>query len=174
MSKPSKIKLTIKGGGLSYAAEVDPEIAAKVMALCLPASRHTGITPGNAALPQIEPLNQESIVEYLSNRAPRRNPDKILTMAGYMKEVLGKSSFHPNEIRNLFKDASEVPPANFSRDFRWTIRTGWIAKDPLKKDSYYVTNTGLRVLKEGFSEELVKKSKNKASRRRKKKATDEQ
>lgn len=170
MAKPTKIKLSIKGGGLSYASDVSPEIAGKIMEICLASkSQRDSVTVQDIGSYSRAP-NQESLVEYLSRHSPRRNPDKILTVAGYTKEMLDKQFFHPNEIRNLFKDAGEMLPANFSRDFRWAIRSAWIAKDPSKKNNFYVTNTGLKVLREGFPDELVKKSKNKAGSRRKNKS----
>lgn len=151
-------------------AEIGPETAGRIMELCLTvSSQDSSKTPVSFAPERHDVSSQESLVEYLSRHSPRRNPDKILTVAGYTKEMLEKPFFHPNEIRNLFKDAGEMLPANFNRDFRWAIRSAWIAKDPSKKNNFYVTNTGLKVLHEGFPEELVKKSKNKAGGRRKSK-----
>lgn len=170
MGKQSKIKLSIKGGGLSYAADISPDVAGKIMELCLTSGSQGGVMKALGMTPQHETSNQESLVEYLSRHSPRRNPDKILTVAGYIKEMLSKQFFHPNEIRNFFKDAGEMLPANFNRDFRWAIRSAWIAKDPSKKNNYYVTNTGLKVIREGFPDELIKKSKNKAGGRRKNKS----
>lgn len=172
MDKQSKIKLSIKGGGLFYATDISPDVAGKIMELCLTSKSQSGAITVPGVISRQEILNQESLVEYLSRHSPRRNPDKILTVAGYTKEMLNKQSFHPNEIRNLFKDAGEMLPANFNRDFRWVLRSAWIAKDPSKKNNYYVTNTGLKVLREGFPEELVKKSKNKSGGRQKNKSTN--
>jgi len=170
MSKHKKIKLSIRGGGLSYIADINPETAGKIMEICLTVPQQNNAVSSKSSVPTHEMPSQESLVEYVSRHSPRRNPDKILTVAGYIKEILQKSFFHPNEIRNLFRDAGEMLPANFNRDFRWAIRSAWIAKDPAKKNNFYVTNTGLKVLSGGFPDELVKKSKNKAGGRRKNKS----
>ena len=90
---------------------------------------------------------KESIREYMNRYVLKRNPDKILAIAGFLRDCHSKSIFQTGEIRNLFRDAGEVIPGNFTRDFRWTIHNSWIAEDPDKKGNYYITNTGTNVLK---------------------------
>ncbi len=170
MSNQNKIKITIKGSGLSYEKEIDENTAGQIMALCLSPQEVVGAS-GNirSALPMRHSGSQkESAAEYLTRHAPKRMPDKILTLAGFLKESHNKDLFQPAEIKPLFRDAGELMPANFTRDFNWAVASGWIAADPVKKDSYYVTNTGLKVLRGDFPDDLVKKSKNKAGGRRKK------
>lgn len=150
------IKLTLKGGGLSYEKEVNVEVASRIMTLCLSPTKENLIQPEDVSS---RSLIKESPAEYLNRLSPRRNPDKILTFCGYLKEVSGKDSSHPSEIKRLFRDAGEILPANFSRDFDWVVSNGWVASDPNKKDNFYITNTGIKVLKEGFSNEVIKKSK---------------
>lgn len=166
MKKTSKILITVKGGGLSYRKEIDRATAGQVLALCLSSQESLekfgeSIAPGSNR-------TRESVAEYMNRHAPSRNPDKILTLAGHLRDSQGKDSFNSNEIKSLFRDAAEVLPANFSRDFRWVVKNGWIAKDLKKKGNYYITNTGFRVLRGGFSEELLKKSKSKFGGRHKK------
>lgn len=170
MDKHNKIKITIKGAGLSYEREIDESTAGQVMALCL-SSQESGSDSGKVGLElPVRRLGsqRESAAEYLNRHAPRRNPDKILTLAGFLKESHNKDSFQQGEIKSLFRDAGELIPANLTRDFKWVVSSGWIAPDPAKKGSFYITNTGLKVLQGGFPDDLVKKSKYKGGSRRKK------
>lgn len=170
MEKQNKIKITIKGAGLSYEKEIDENIAGQVMALCL-SFQDTGTDLVKSRLESPARrlgAQRESAAEYLNRHAPKRNPDKILTLAGFLKESHNKDSFQQGEIKSLFRDAGELMPANLTRDFKWVVSSGWIAPDSNKKGSFYITNTGLRVLQGGFPDDLVKKSKYKSGGRRKK------
>jgi len=175
MGKHNKIKITIKGAGLSYEKEIDENTAGQVMALCL-SSQDSGSDSGKIGLGlpiRRSGSQRESAAEYLNRHAPKRNPDKILTLAGFLKESHDKDSFQQGEIKSLFRDAGELMPANFTRDFKWVVSSGWIAPDPSKKGSFYITNTGMKVLQGGFPDDLVKKSKYKGGSRRKKSKTSE-
>lgn len=168
MDKHRRIRITMKGAGLSYQKDIDESTAGQIMALCL-SSRETAIgsEKGIAKFPRAVHSSQlESAAEFLNRHAPKRNPDKILTLAGFLKDSNNKTSFQGGEIKSLFRDAGELMPANFTRDFKWVVNSGWIAPDPSKKGSYYITNTGLKVLEGGFPDEFVKKTKFKVGGRR--------
>lgn len=167
--KDKKVKISITGAGLSYQGELDQKTAGEIVALCLSsiADPDSVLTSGNAITQQQNKGGSESPSEYYNRHAPNRNPDKILTLAGYIKEVRGVSSFHPNEVKTLFRDVVEVLPANFTRDFRNTIKLGWIAPDHTNKKNFYVTRTGIEVLANEFPKEL-KESVYKANGRKKK------
>lgn len=49
----------------------------------------------------------------------------------------------------------------------------WIAQDHVKKGNYYITNTGLKVLRENFPDDLIKKSKVKVKTKKKAKSKKE-
>ncbi len=170
MDKRNKIKITIRGAGLSYKREIDEGTAGQIMALCLSSQESGSDTEKlkSGLITRHLASQKESAAEYLNRHAPKRNPDKILTLAGFLKEPHNKDSFQQGEIKSLFRDAGELMPANFTRDFKWVVSSGWIAPDPAKKGSFYITNTGMRVLHGGFPDELVKKSKYKDTSRRKK------
>jgi hypothetical protein len=173
MDKQAKIKITIKGAGLSYEKVIDESTAGQVMALCLSSGdeEHVGAKTAQPASIRRAGSQRESAAEYLNRHAPKRNPDKILTLAGFLKEFHNKDSFQQGEIKSLFRDAGELIPANLTRDFKWAVSSGWIAPDPAKKGSFYITNTGMKVLQGGFPEDMVKKSKYKGTARRKKTKT---
>jgi len=171
MGKQAKIRISLKGAGLSYEGSIDDALAGQIMTLCLssqdPGSPQISRTPHAPLRPSA--AQRESGAEYLNRHAPKRNPDKILTLAGFLKEHHSKDAFAPGEIKSLFRDAGEMLPGNFGRDFKWVVNNGWIAPDSSKKGSYYITNTGLKVLNGGFPEDLVKKTKGKFSGRKKSK-----
>jgi len=171
MTEKKHIIITIQGGGISFERQIDEDQAGKIIAFCLQPAKGNGTKSGAlSAVGQVDKPSDESAAEYLLRHAPKRNPDKILVLAGYLRDIVSKSSFHPQEIKTLFRDAGELQPANFNRDFRWVQNTGWIAPDQSKKGAFYITNTGLKVLRKGFPKELVDRSKNRATtdRRRKK------
>lgn len=161
MDKEKKVTISIEGAGLKYKGEVQLALAGQILNLCLN-SQDLPIQSAEEVQDIPTKINKkESAAEYINRFIAKRNPDKILALAGFLRDSYEKELFHPNEIKVLFREAGEPLPANFGRDFRWAVIAGWIAQDSTKKDLYYITNTGIRVLKEGFPEELVKKTKNK-------------
>lgn len=159
-----KVRITVEGAGLSYKGTVSENVAGQIISWCLAnteegetvAQNLEALSPGSSRQYSVP----ESASEYFNRHAPKRNPDKILTLACFLKEVRKQESFNAKEIRNLFREVGEMLPANFKRDFAWASRrNGWITKEPNSKDSYYVTNTGLRALQAGFSQEILEKTK---------------
>jgi len=71
------------------------------MALCL--SFQEGVAPKSVSRLTTAQRNsgaeRESAAEYLNRHAPKRNPDKILTLAGYLKEFHNKDTFQQGEIK---------------------------------------------------------------------------
>lgn len=150
-----KVKITLKGKGLLYEKDVEQELAAQIMTMCLSASS----VPIQKAAIFVTPLStKESPAEYFNRYAPRSNPDKILTLACYVKEARGVESFQIGTIRTLFKEARVALPSNITRDFQTLIGAGRITRDHEKKEMYYVTGTGLKALQEGFPEAKRKKN----------------
>lgn len=161
-----KIKISVRGLGLVYSGEVDKLTAGRIIDLCLSATANLGAvhSPGFERIINNPGSISESPAEYIERHAPRRGIDRILTMAGYLKEVVGKVFFTQNEVKGYLKDAGESLPANPTRDFKWLVKSTWVAIGDKKKKQYYITNTGLKVLKDGFPDELIKKSRGKANK----------
>jgi hypothetical protein len=151
-----KTLVTVKGPGVSVTREVTDEQAAAILNVILrpvSAAPRGGLGGRGSAGKEIS----GSLAEFFRNTAPRRNPDKILTIAHYMKTVEGKD-FLPDDILARFKEVGEPPPGNFNRDFRWTKRNGWIASD-VKTGQYYVTANGSAAVEGGFPEDITKATK---------------
>lgn len=161
MTKITKIKLVIQGEEISYKKEIDEITAIKIMNLC---SQGTNVVEDTEQSdnPVISTITNKSRphspAEFIHKYGPKRNPDKILVLAFFLDEVRNQDRFTPNEIKKLFVEAGEVVPANFTRDFKWSISSSWVTSDPSKKDTYYVTTTGKNVVTQGFPKDLVKKS----------------
>lgn len=165
-TKNKKISISVQGGGLSYKGEVDQDTAAQILTLCLSENEGVGIDilSSKKSIADIDD-SYKSIAEYLDQINPKRNPDKIITMAGYLREK-GRPFFTSKDIKPLFSKASEPIPGNFGRDFRWVQSVKWIAEADDKRGQFYITKKGLRVLQEGFPKELVKESRGKAHKGR--------
>src|SRR5690606_38433132 len=86
----------------------------------------------------------------------KRNPDKILAIAAFLREATGAEDFSADEIKAYFPKAGEKVPANYNRDFKWVISSGWMAENHQQPDRFYITNTGRRALSEKFPKEFVK------------------
>ena len=154
-----KIKLSLEGK-ISYKAEVDEVQALQIIRLCIPAlSSATTKDKTATSIPESPPmgLNSLAVREFLDQYSPKYNTAKIVVFAAYLKEYRQKDSFLPVEIRNLFREAHEGLPGNFSRDFREAVSAAWIAEDPSKKGSFFITATGLRAMETGFSRKVKRK-----------------
>jgi len=163
----SEIKIKIEGEGITFEDKIERSLVPQIIGLCV--AQHEK----NSKAVFEDPFNffdgtktsskkRESVAEYLQRRNPKRNPDKILALAGYIKDVQKKDHFFSEEIKSLFRQARESLPANFTRDFNWVIASGWIDEDPDKENAYFITTTGIKTLEGGFPEELVEKSRNKS------------
>lgn len=162
MAKTKRVKVIVQGVGLSYKTEVDEIIAGQIIAWCLSTDRSSSQSPSIAKEDVASTSHSqaadpnESASEYFNRYLPKRNPDKILTLSCYLKEVRFQKTFTAKDIKVLFRDVGEILPANFTRDFEWASKkNGWIAAEPGSKDGYYVTNTGMKVLAAGFSKEMI-------------------
>lgn len=166
-----KITIKISGEGISFEDTIDKILVPQIINICVSQHKKVEENPfGDFSFFDNHSKNskkQESVAEYIQRHNPKRNPDKILTIAGYIKDIQKRDSFFPNEIKSLFREAREILPANLTRDFNWVIASGWVNHDSEKKGSYYITNTGIKVLEEGFPENLIEKSRNKSYGRKK-------
>lgn len=164
-----KVKITLDGAGITYAAKISPLIATSVLRLCVSVTSQEN---KDLIIPTIlgtEPMPGEekfSLGEYVNKYQPTTYPEKIIAIAAYQKELKGREVFSPEDIRPLFRTIGDVPPANFGRDFRIALANSWIAPDDNNPNAFYITSIGLKALKSNFSGGSIKKQK---TRKRKKK-----
>ena len=166
------ISITLSGdpaedSTIQYQGKVDNETAVTIIKLCLETDRHSAISHTAVQADQQQSLRQKlSIMEYVKACAPKYKHEKILALAGFWLEIQQQESFRSGDIKVLFRDLREQPPKNFGRDFNKAIENGWVARDIGDRDKFFVTQSGLDLLKQGFESPLN------TSRQRKKHTTN--
>lgn len=97
-----------------------------------------------------KPRKQQSIVEFLKDRSPATNPQRLACFAYYWEHVEKKgANFSRADLRPYFQTAKLTPPGkNFDRDYTRAVKQGWIHDDGAKS---YLTNDGETVVTGGFS-----------------------
>lgn len=162
MTKDLDFKITITGSGTNFEKNVTSEIAERIMILAITGKEKSN---NNADVNDDYPKETQSekidlsIREFLDNNNVKRNPDKITAISYYMKNHEHKDFFKKEEILEMIETAAEKQFGNFARDFKWTLKTGWIAPKKGETDIYYITNTGINAVKSKFSKEFLEKSK---------------
>lgn len=172
--KEEELKITLSGPGIQYSSGISKELAAYIIGVCMRGDENANLNPLATPhkIPQpISSLPKESIAEYVHSKGPKRNPDKILAIAGYLVKN-GSENFSPDDIKPLFPKIGEVIPANFGRDFRWAVANTWLAESNEGQNLFYVTNTGRSVIDSNFAPEVISKTKQKLRLRLSKKRED--
>jgi hypothetical protein len=88
-----------------------------------------------------------SIVEFLRQKDPATNSQRIAAFAFYREHVEGKPTFARGDLEHYFATAKLAKPGNYDRDFSGAIREGWIHEDGSES---YLTQGGERAVREGF------------------------
>lgn len=151
VSGPHDIKFTVR---------VSRELAATIGALLI---KGEGGAKGGTPIKMESSFTggtRQSVAEYVHAKNPKRNPDKILAIAGYLAEN-GDENFSPEDIKPYFQKIGEPVPANFGRDFRWAVANAWIAESLDGKNLFYVTTTGKSVISANFAAESIGRTKQK-------------
>lgn len=177
----SEYKVTVTGEGLDFSRSVSQDVALQIMTSALGAAPLTLPPPGPRAAdhsskrPPTEATGsgpnggtpQLTVGEYLRGVGAKRNPDKIAAIAAYLKQHREIERFSKEDIKSEFPNAGESVPANFPRDFSWTVNAKWIAVDSSGgKNQHYITSTGLKAVDHSFSADVQKASRHSAGRRR--------
>ena len=67
-------------------------------------------------------------------------PDKILLLGAFHEAKGGSEGWKSADMERMFAEAKESPPANFPRDIRGAIKSGWIRTVTAR--TYAVSRTG--------------------------------
>jgi hypothetical protein len=170
-------KLRLEGGGVVVNREVDEAVALQIIAAVmgggsLPRVFSAGQGGARAVdLPRSGPPRSGVVGlsprEHMEEFEPKRNVDKILALAAYVADAREQDTFTPDDVKREFRNASEPVPGNYSRDWRWAVANGWLAKADGAPGEYYVTTKGRDALSAKFSDEVKKTTGvTKTSRRR--------
>lgn len=177
--EPVMYELSLKGGGITVEREIDEESALQILATVMgrgQASAAPRTTDKHSAPTAARGSGRgRSLREYLDEVEPKRNVDKILAIASYLKVERDTETFDSNEVKKQFRSASEPVPGNYSRDFSWAVAAGWIAPAQDVPGDYYVTKKGDQAVAAKFSDDVKKATGvgKTARRRRAKKKADE-
>ena len=160
MTEEQLYKVKIDGCGLSLEREVSKAVGDQVVVLILTGQQGIGMTRSQADIRQQSSGGSSgmSLREYLNESNAAKIPEKITAIGHYLMTSKNKDVFNRDDIVTGFESAAEFVPKNIPRDFKWTLKAGWIALKTGTKDQYYVTNTGKQALEGKFSKEAVKKA----------------
>ena len=89
-----------------------------------------------------------SIKEFVIEKQPSTNPEKILCFGYYEEKYRDKQSWTVKDMVNCYKEAKESIPKNPSDQIAKCRSKAWITSSG---EGYYLTNTGEKKIEEGFS-----------------------
>ena len=91
---------------------------------------------------------RQSLVEFLNEKRPATNSQRIACFAHYREHVEGKGqNFSQGDFRPYFAPAKLPKPGNYDRDFRAAVSSGWIHEDGANS---YLTRGGEEAVAAGF------------------------
>ena len=177
MAEQKGIKITIRGDGINVERDVNEGVAREVLLLVLGgrgSAGREGAADGQRLGERGEGLAEKplggrtSLRDFLTAHGPKRNPEKIATIAEYLKTYESKPTVTKQSLAKAYEEAAEPVPGNLSRDITWTVKIGWLADKQGASDTYYITSSGSQAVRSKFPPELRKKTKvSKGGRRRK-------
>lgn len=142
--------LKLMGEGISIDKKVNRQIAIAVFA---------AVFGGSAAAVQAEAVEADDRLrakpalsprEFLTESGASNNAEKITALGHYMCGYEKKENFSKVDIREGLRRAHEKVPKNLPRDVGTAIESGWIHEAHGKAGTYYVTNTGMQLVKSKF------------------------
>jgi hypothetical protein len=176
MPNNEKLKVTVKGDGMSFERDVPREIGEQIVVFAITgqfaavksegATRAEDQTLGSqieSVAPEPEEqvketVSRKSIREFFNEVNPPRNIDRIAAIGRYLQKYHGQTSFTYDDLIGWFEAAREKVPANLPRDIAWAIRAGWIAESHSEEDTYYLTGSGESVVDDHFPQEALDKT----------------
>ncbi len=183
MTNELPYKVKIEGPGLNLEKEVSAAVGEQVVVLLVTGQavgggRHnmTGAQLGetgkrDGARIVVGPGQGDgspnmSIREYMNECLAQRIPDKIAAIGAFLRKHRGQQSFTRSDLEIMFEEAAEPIPRNMPRDIKWAVRVGWVAQKSGDKGVYYVTHPGMNAVQNRFPGEMVKKTSQNPSRKR--------
>ncbi|HJQ52713.1 MAG TPA: hypothetical protein VJ825_02610 [Gemmatimonadaceae bacterium] len=92
---------------------------------------------------------RQSVVEFLNEKQPATNSQRIALFAAYREQIEAKgSAFARRDLEPYFASAKLPNPGrNYDRDFVKAVKAGWIHEDGANS---YLTQAGETAVKKGF------------------------
>jgi hypothetical protein len=89
-----------------------------------------------------------SVVEFLDEKSPATNPQRLVCFAYYRDKVEGESNFSKGDLSAYFAQAKLPNPGkNYSREYNQAVKEGWIHDSG---SGSYVTLKGEKAVEAGF------------------------
>lgn len=152
-------KIVVQASGLTISAILKDEALVAVMQLIQEKrddSAPSALAPTNANLAQSSAgdplagndteegtkatLKAHGGAELLNQLRWDSFPEKILLLGAWHEAKSGTAPWRSADMDEIFKMAKESPPANFPRDIKSAIKSGWIHNETPR--TYVVTRTG--------------------------------
>jgi hypothetical protein len=158
--------------------DLDTETRARVLqaALALLGTDAAGLGSRLTSISQAERIVAESakpqsarplsLVEFVQDKNPGTNAQRIALFAYYRERYEGVSRFGREDLKNYFQKARLPPPGNYDRDFVTAVQAGWLHEDG---NQSYITSRGLEAVESGFVGErsYTRKARGKGSSKKK-------
>jgi len=108
-----------------------------------------------------------SLVELISDKQPKTNPERIAAFAYYREHIEGIPQFERDDLRPYFIKARLAAPTNYDRDFVGAVKQGWIHEEG---SGSYLTNRGSQAVEAGFVADASRASRGRNRRKTARKA----
>ena len=137
-----------------YRAAITQEYRDQEVDSALAAPLTTPLDQPKASAPSGEEATKSVLASYgaaeLLNRLRwETHPEKILLLAAWHEARGGSAPWKSADMDTVFMNAKERPPANFPRDIKTAIKSGWIHTHTPR--TYSVTRTGWNKISEALS-----------------------
>ncbi|MGY4893624.1 MAG: hypothetical protein ACO1N2_02950 [Candidatus Saccharimonadota bacterium] len=163
--KDMAVSLQITGDGMSVNREITLTQAGKIVAFI--GSEVEGEAPlqslhlGAGVIDEPAANTQQSrqsLREKLEAANAKTHAQRITVLGYHLSSLSQEGEFTISELKQLYPQAREKMPPNFSRELDLAITSGYLEGVHGKKDTYYVTNTGEDSIVAGFSGGMRKSS----------------
>lgn len=93
-----------------------------------------------------------SLQELLKEKKPTNEVQKTLLFGYYLETTIGKTEFTTKDIDECYRKAKEKLPPNLSDKIKMNVQNSFMMQMGKSESSrtYALTNTGLKVIEEGF------------------------
>jgi hypothetical protein len=148
MTNTDLLQLTIEGPDTTFKRSINQDQFARIALLLVKPS-----TSSFEEETSTNNTNQQSIRDFLNEKSPKTNPQKIVVIASFLGQKDFKSITTPL-FKQYLQDAGEPIPKNITRDIKEAISLGWLAESYKHDGSYFVTAAGEKKIQTGFSAEI--------------------
>lgn len=164
------VNIELEGEGLKYTSEVSIFQAGQIIAFLNNGEAFTGQSSQGSnmvvSLPGTALTGTSTLREILDQSGAKDNPQRITAAGSYIMQREAHDAFTVPELKAVFKKSGETLPQNIGRDLKKAINFGYLDEVVGDKNSYYITDAGLRYLSDGFPASSEKRTPSKSISKR--------